>query len=91
MQRSTQSPCAADADDVTLGAQTIQRLGGAMSKSDAGYDHDRYRKLLAEADDESKRMAFINLLVDERAKDKLAQQALHVRLAGMGLSAKPKP
>jgi hypothetical protein len=63
---------------------------GAMGKSDAGYDYDRYRRLLAEADDEPKRMAFINLLLDEKAKDKLAEQALHVRLAGMGLTAKPK-
>jgi hypothetical protein len=63
---------------------------GAMSKSDAEYDYDRYRRLLAEADDEPKRMAFINLLVDEKAKDKLAEQALHARLAGLGLTTKPK-
>jgi hypothetical protein len=63
---------------------------GTMSKSDAGYDYDRYRRLLAEADDESKRMAFINLLLDEKAKDKLAEQALHARLAGLKLTAEPK-
>jgi hypothetical protein len=28
------------------------------SKPDAGFDYDRYRKLLAEADDEPKRQAF---------------------------------
>jgi hypothetical protein len=61
-----------------------------MSKSDAGYDYDRYRRLLAEADDEPKRLAFINLLVDEKARDKLARQALHARVAGLGLTAKPK-
>ena len=63
---------------------------GARGKSGGGYDYDRYRSLLAEADDESKRMAFINLLVDEKAKDKLAEHALRARLAGMGLTAKPK-
>jgi len=61
-----------------------------MSKSDARYDYDRYRRLLAEADDEPKRLAFIDLLLDEKAKDKLAEQALQARLAGLGLTAKPK-
>jgi len=60
----------------------------AMSQSDAGFDFDRYRRLLAEADDEPKQLAFINLLVDEKAKDKLARQALRGRLAELGLQAK---
>jgi hypothetical protein len=60
-----------------------------MSKSDdAGFDFDRYRRLLAEADDEPKRLAFINLLVDEKAKDKLAGQGLRGRLAELGLQTK---
>src|ERR1700738_5089600 len=59
----------------------------AMSQSDAGFDFDRYRRLLAEADDEAKRLAFINLLVDEKAKDKLAGQSLRGRLAALGLKA----
>lgn len=60
-----------------------------MSKSDdAGFDFDRYRRLLAEADDEPKRLAFISLLVDEKAKDKLAGQALRGRLAELGLQTK---
>jgi hypothetical protein len=58
-----------------------------MSQSDAGFDFDRYRRLLAEADDEPKRLAFINLLVDEKARDKLARQALRGRLAELGLKA----
>jgi hypothetical protein len=61
-----------------------------MSKPDAGFDYDRYRKLLAEATDESKRLAFINLLVDEKAKDSLALQSLRARLADLGLQSKPK-
>ena len=56
-----------------------------MSKPDAGFDYDRYRKLLAEADDESKRLAFIDILIDEKAKDNLARQSLRRTLVGKGL------
>jgi hypothetical protein len=42
-----------------------------MRKQDSEFDYGRYRKLLAEAVDEPRRLAFIKLLV-ERAKDKLA-------------------
>ncbi len=59
-----------------------------MTKPEAGFDYDRYRKLLAEADDEPKRLAFINLLIEEKARDSLARQALHTRLVGMGLANK---
>jgi hypothetical protein len=62
-----------------------------MSKSDAGYDYDRYRRLLAEADDETKRMALVNLMIDEKAKDRLAAQSLRARLAGLDLKEKSKP
>jgi hypothetical protein len=61
-----------------------------MSKSDAGYDYDRYRQLLAEADDETKRMALVNLMIDEKAKDRLAEQSLRARLAGLELKQRPK-
>ena len=61
-----------------------------MSKPDAGYDYDRYRKLLAEADDDSKRMAFIDLLIEEKARDKLAVQSLRARLSGLGLKSNPR-
>ena len=57
-----------------------------MADSDAGFNYDRYRKLLAEADDEPKRLAFINILIDEKAKDQLARQSLRSTLAGMGLT-----
>ena len=62
----------------------------AMSQSDAGFDFDRYRRLLAEADDEPKRMAFINLLIEEKARDKLAVQSLRARLSGLGLKTNPR-
>jgi hypothetical protein len=60
-----------------------------MSHSDAGYNFDRYRRLLAEADDEPKRLAFINLLIEEKAKDRLAEQSLRARLSGLGLKNSP--
>jgi hypothetical protein len=75
----------ADADCGTLYADGLRGVGRAMSKPDAGYDYDRYRQLLAEADDDSKRMAFINLLIEEKARDKLAVQAMRARLNGLGL------
>ena len=58
-----------------------------MSTSDAGYNYDRYRRLLAEATNEQKRLAFINLLIEEKARDRLAEQQLHSRLSGLGLKA----
>jgi hypothetical protein len=61
-----------------------------MDKPGAGFDYERYRQLLAEATDEPKRLALINLLIEEKAKARLAEQALHAQLAGMGSSAKPK-
>jgi hypothetical protein len=61
-----------------------------MGEPDPGFDFDRYRRLLAEANDEPKRLALINLLADERAKQKLSEEALRERLAGLGLTAKPK-
>jgi hypothetical protein len=58
-----------------------------MSSLDTGYNFDRYRRLLAEADDEPKRLAFINLLIEEKARDRLAEQSLRARLSGMGLQS----
>jgi hypothetical protein len=45
-----------------------------MRNPDVGFDHDRYRKLLAEAVDEQKRLAFIDLLIEEQARDRLKSQ-----------------
>ena len=69
----------------TLYADGLRAVGRAMSKPDAGYDYDRYRQLLAEADDDTKRMAFINLLIEEKARDKLAVEAMRARLNRLGL------
>jgi hypothetical protein len=60
-----------------------------MSKPDAGFDYHRYRQLLAEATDEPKRLALIDILIEEKARDSLARHALRTTLAGMGLT-KPK-
>jgi len=38
---------------------------------EAEYDFDRYRKLLVEAVDEPRRLALIDLLIKERARDRL--------------------
>lgn len=54
-----------------------------MSGEDAAFNFDRYRRLLAEADDEPKRLAFIKLLIEEKARDRLARQVLHSRLFGL--------
>ena len=45
-----------------------------MRKQDAGLDFDRYRKLLADADDDAKRLALIDLLIEEHARDRLSAQ-----------------
>ena len=48
--------------------------GREMRDQDAGFDFHRYRQLLAEADDETKRLALIDLLINERAKERLEAQ-----------------
>jgi hypothetical protein len=59
-----------------------------MNKPDSGFDFDRYRKLLAEANDEPKRVALIELLVVEGARSKLA--ALRNGIGGERNSGLPK-
>jgi hypothetical protein len=58
-----------------------------MDSSNAGFDFDRYRRLLAEATDERKRLALIDLLIEEKARDRLTEQALRARLSDLGLKA----
>jgi hypothetical protein len=57
-----------------------------MNERDAGFDYERYRKLLAEATDEPKRLALIVLLINEKAKDSLALQLVRDRVAELGLT-----
>jgi hypothetical protein len=56
-------------------------LGRNMRKQDSGYDYHRYRQLLAEADDETKRLELIELLIEEKARDQLAEQRASDRAA----------
>ena len=41
-----------------------------MGGQDPGFDFRRYRQLLAEAVDERKRLALINLLIEERERSR---------------------
>jgi hypothetical protein len=52
-----------------------------MIQQDAEFDFDRYRRLLAEAIDENKRLAFIDLLIKERARERLQAQRMSDRVA----------
>jgi len=52
-----------------------------MSKQDEGFDYHRYQTLLAEAVDEPSRLALIDLLIEERAKDRLRVHSTSERLA----------
>jgi hypothetical protein len=60
-----------------------------MSGEDVAYDFDRYRRLLAEADDEPKRLAFINLLIAEKARERLANHMLRSRMSGLDKTEVP--
>src|SRR3954469_8688000 len=55
--------------------------GRGMSKPDEGFDYHRYRNLLAEAVDERSRLAFIDLLIEERARERLRAHSTSERLA----------
>jgi hypothetical protein len=55
--------------------------GREMRKQDLGFDYHRYRQLLAEAVDEKKRLALIDLLIEERAMDRLEAQRASDRAA----------
>lgn len=52
-----------------------------MRKQDISFDYQRYRQLLAEADTDDKRIALINILIEERARDRLAAQTASDRAA----------
>jgi hypothetical protein len=52
-----------------------------MPEQDAEFDYRRYRQLLAEAVDDRKRLAFIDLLIEERARERLQAQRASDRVA----------
>jgi hypothetical protein len=52
-----------------------------MGKQETGYDYYRYKKLLAEAVDETKRLELIDQLIREKARDRLEAQRTSDRVA----------
>ncbi len=52
-----------------------------MRKQDVGFDYHRYHRLLSEAVDDDKRLALIDLLIQEKARDRLAEQRASDRAA----------
>jgi hypothetical protein len=52
-----------------------------MSKQEAGYDYHRYLNLLAEAVDDDRRLELIDLLIREKARDRLEAQRTSDRVA----------
>ncbi|MGV7216733.1 hypothetical protein [Bradyrhizobium sp. UFLA05-112] len=52
-----------------------------MRKLDVGFDYHRYHRLLTEAVDEDRRLALIDLLIEEKARDQLAAQRASDRAA----------
>ena len=52
-----------------------------MAEQHAEFDYGRYRRLLAEAVDDRKRQAFIDLLIEERARERLEAKRASDRVA----------
>ena len=52
-----------------------------MDKQEAVYDHNRYKQLLAEAVDETRRLELIEIMIRERARDRLEAQRAADRAA----------
>lgn len=55
--------------------------GRAMDEQQADYDHNRYRQLLAEAVNEAKRIELIEIMIREKARDRLEAQRMADRVA----------
>ena len=52
-----------------------------MDKQETGYDYVRYKQLLAEAVDETKRIELIEIMIKEKARDRLETQRMADRVA----------
>ena len=52
-----------------------------MVKQENDYDYHRYKKLLVEAVDEDKRLDLIDVLIEEKARDRLEAQRTSDRVA----------
>jgi len=52
-----------------------------MDKQETGYDYIRYKQLLAEAVDETKRLELIEIMIRENAHERLEAQRIADRVA----------
>ena len=52
-----------------------------MDKQETGYDCNRYKQLLAEAVDETKRLELIEIMIREKARERLEAQRTADRIA----------
>jgi hypothetical protein len=52
-----------------------------MDKQETGYDYVRYKQLLTGAVDETKRIALIEIMIRENARDRLEAQRTADRIA----------
>ena len=52
-----------------------------MDDQETGYDYCRYKRLLAEAVDETKRIELIEIMIRENARDRLEAQRTADRIA----------
>jgi len=52
-----------------------------MDKQETGYDYIRYKQLLAEAVDETRRLELIETMIRENARDRLEAQRTADRVA----------
>jgi hypothetical protein len=52
-----------------------------MDKQEADYDYVRYKQLLADAVDETKRLELIEIMIRENARDRLEAQRAADRVA----------
>ena len=55
--------------------------GRAVDKQETSYDYNRYKLLLAEAVDEIKRLELIDIMIREKARDRLEAQRTSDRVA----------
>ena len=52
-----------------------------MNKQEVIFDYNRYKQLLAEAVDETKRLELIEIMIREKARDRLDAQQMSDRMA----------
>ena len=52
-----------------------------MNKQEAIFDYNRYKQLLAEAVDETKRLELIEIMIKENARERLEAQRMSDRMA----------